>query len=341
MMIDWISAVIEEPNRVAVFDTGHFMARKRGGEVSLLGGMREVYEGSFSDVVTVKSSQNFDLFFSGNPQKFFQGHNLFGSDDWQGLYLETSVKIAESGGQYPSAETFVDGLWLPPKLTRVDLTRSYRFDSDAEARAYVRDVAGQARSRHGGAIMRGETAYLGNNSQLWTFKVYSKFDEIQSRKKGRMLSQLLPHRKLEDWCEGVVRFELTLKSKEIQKVGAIEPGNTLDIWSMYYEKITWNRNREMNQLTAEEKALPQTLQRAMVMWRAGTDLRDLYPKTSFYRLRREILKELGVDIAVNFVIEQPDLSPVLRESGWDPEPLQEFFYEPGEELKRSYGFSKV
>jgi II/X family phage/plasmid replication protein len=346
MMIDWVSAVIESPKAAEhgwhLFDTGEYLLRERQGEIRRVGTGREEYEGSYSNKVSLKSALGYDLFFSGNPVKYFQGHNLFGSDDPLGLLLDCGWDLrGRPGGQFPSPLTYTVNEFTPPRFTRLDLTRSYRFDSNEDARSWIRDTAAHARSRHGAAVMRDSTAYFGNNSEYWTFKVYNKRDEINSRRKGHSLpTLLLPHvaKKLLEWSEGVIRFELTLKSKELARCGEIVPGATLPLWQKYYDAVTWNRNAEMIELTQAEKLLPLSVQRALLAWRHGEDLRPVYSSSQFYAIRRKVLDTLGVDIA------QPPVRPessagvvTLKESGWDPEPLTEYLHTPSDELKKKYG----
>ena len=38
-------------------------------------------EGSHSSIIQIKSIDNHNIWVSGNPSKFLQGHNIFGTDD--------------------------------------------------------------------------------------------------------------------------------------------------------------------------------------------------------------------------------------------------------------------
>ena len=86
------------------------------------------------------------------------------------------------------------------------------------------------------------------------------------------------------------------------------------------------------------QAMPQHLRGYLARWKGGEDLRQALSKRTYYRVRRELLPHAGVDIATP---PHPQASIVhdvgLDSQRWDPEPIVDYLYEPGDELKRSYG----
>lgn len=347
MQIDWISGFIECPlwaeKGIQIYDTGQILSRDPDGVVKRIGTGKVLHAGSHDSRLMVTSSMGHNLYLSGNPVKHIQGHNLFGSDDVVGLFLDAGCRVRESMGLFPSPATFAANAFTAPRFTRLDVTRSYRFGSTAAAREWIRNVASTARIRYGAALLRGETVYFGQNSERWSFKIYSKFDELHASKKGHALSAALSERARQElltWSEGVVRFELTLRSKELVKYSA-ESGafDSLRVWENYYARITQNRNSEiMNNSDLLEKALPKHLQLALIAWRSGTDLRAVYSNASFYRLRRALLDECKVDIASAPAVAAPTAQASnLDAAGWDPEPIEEHFHHPDPARKKSYG----
>jgi II/X family phage/plasmid replication protein len=315
-----------------MYDTGRVVRLSPGGEIQLETSNIVTVEGSHDSRLVVRSSSGHDLYISGNPTKHFQGHNLFGSCDPLALYFAAGWRIREAVGLFPSEQTWEALGFTGPRFTRIDLTRSYRFATAADARAFLRDSAATARSRHGGAIVQGTTVYFGKTSERWTFKCYHKGDEIASKKKGHALAYDLPQRKeLIEWADGVVRFELTLRSKELEKL-SLATSSPLTVWQTYFDRITWNRNAAMSQhddlLTAE---LPPLLLGVLALWRQGADLRQIYPQNTFYRHRRALLERVGVDIASPPSEEAPaapDSGQLLDPKGWDPEPLKGHAWQP-------------
>lgn len=346
MMVDWVSGFVEARAALPrpLYDTGQILRVKPGGEFERIGTDRVQVEGSHDSRVIVKAPQPGQLYLSGNPAKFLQGHNLFGSADAVGLFLSVGLKVREAVGLFPSAGTWHSLDFAGPDLTRLDLTRSYRFPSDDHARAWLRDVAPMARSRHGGAIMRGGTVYFGQSSERWAFKVYLKSDELRAQGKLHRLA-VSPfskqRRQLEEWAAGVVRFELTLRSKELVKLGDLGDLDPLTVWQTYFDRITWNRNAEASAMAdIVESDLSPRLRGVLALWRQGDDLRRVYSRPSFYRYRRELLEAIGVDIAAPAPKAEPGTAPGvasgLDPKGWDPEPIKGLTFEPDPQLKLAY-----
>ncbi len=288
-----------------------------------------------------------------------QGHNLFGSDDLNGLYLEAGVFIRRHAGLFPSPESYDACEFTKPKYSRIDITRSYRFDTQAEVKEFIRYTAGTARSRHGAAVLHGsETAYLGKNSRRWSMKVYDKHAEFLKNSsalyrnkftRGILRPFIQEQSDLIDWSKGIVRFELCLRGQELTAINngilqCVLP-DWLSVWTSYYEKIQFNDNAAMTtDHTLLEATLKPSQKAVFELWRSGKDLRSIfyYPARTFYRHRSSILAVLGVDIA-SPPSESTD-SPVshsgLDPAKFDPEPLESRLVEPREELKQAYSLFK-
>ncbi|MDP1723073.1 MAG: phage/plasmid replication protein, II/X family, partial [Candidatus Gottesmanbacteria bacterium] len=295
------------------------------------------------------------LEMSGNPAKFLQGHNLFGSDDSLNLFFSAGMVsrfnfnspfpvpseihslIFENDGSKPPLHILSEY-----RETRIDLTRSYRFDSNEEARAWLRSVGATAHSRHRikNNLMSEGTVYFGKNSTRWSFKMYQKFDEITSGLKGHGLSKKLSAEdcsSLTDWAVGVVRFELTLRRPEIEKLK--QGFNRLDVWKEYYGKIQFNENaRGVEMITTEKLTKNQIL--VLDSWAHGRDIRGMYSKNAFYTVRRQILNAVDIDISVAPVKKDVEnVEGVLKESGWDPAPIVELMVNDFDDVgAKQYGF---
>src|SRR5579859_4088982 len=337
MQVDWISAFCESrawPCRV--YDTGRVLLVGPGGEVERESSRGVVLEGSFENRLLVQSRTGTDLYLSGNPVKLLQGHNLFGPSDPVALFFAAGRHVAHEVGLFPGEQTWEAGEFQGPRFTRIDLTRSYRFASASAAGSWLRDVGAAARSRHGGSTLNNDaTVYFGQKSTRWSLKAYHKADELAARGRGHRLPDELPHReRLFSWAIGVVRFEVTLRTKELEKLELIPrtPTEALAVWQSYYDKVTWNQNARMMESDMLEVSLPRHLQGTLAMWRQGTDLRAVLSKASFYRQRRELLDQVGVDIASPppLKVPAPAATPVtaLDPAGWDPEPLEGYAWDP-------------
>jgi hypothetical protein len=346
MQVDWVSGEVSSEatirQGIKLYDTGRMVVLGPGGEVTQERAGLFAFEGSHDNRLAICSRDGASVYVSGNPAKFFQGHNLFGSVDIDGLFLSAGIAIRQGVGLFPGPQTFASCEFTRPRYTRIDLTRSYRFTSNDRARSWLRDVAATARTRHGSAgLGRDGSITYGKGSRRWSFTVYPKFDELQARGRGHALSSKLDEtttKRLQEWASGVVRFELRLRSLELANVWPIT--DPLATWSKYFDRIQFNRNNlasmEDDMLT---NALPQHLRGYLARWKVGEDLRGSLPHNTYYRVRRELLQRAGVDIASapRADTDHAFTAGTLPPQGWDPEPIEEYLYEPGDELKRSYG----
>jgi hypothetical protein len=345
MQVDWVSGEVSSQSIIAqglkLYDTGRMLVLGPGGEVTSERAGLFAFEGSHDNRLAICSRDGASVYVSGNPAKFFQGHNLFGSTNIDGLYLAAGIAIRQGVGLFPGPQTFASCEFTRPRYTRIDLTRSYRFTSNDRARSWLRDVAASARTRHGSAgLGRDGSVTFGKGSRRWSFTVYPKFDELQARGRGHALSSKLEEsavKRLQEWADGVVRFELRLRSLELASAWPIT--DPLATWSQYFDRIQFNRNNlaamEDDMMTT---ALPQHLRGYLARWKVGEDLRARLSKPTYYRIRRELLTRAGVDIATppNSDTDHAFTSGTLPPEGWDPEPIREYLYEPGDELLRSY-----
>lgn len=345
VMIDWITASIQPKdyeNRFHFFDTGVFQEISPQGELLKQFASRIFHKGSHDSNLGFRAPYPYQLEMSGNPVKFFQGHNLFGSDDYLGLFFEAGLAGRRSGEvQFPGEMTYLKNGFDQPRFTRLDLTRSYRFNSNEEARAWLKGVGGSARARSGSALLNENTVYFGKHSTRWSLKMYQKFDEINSKKKGHSLSEKLgskDSRKLNEWVEGIMRVELTLRRPELEKFP--KGFNLLEIFNEYYSRIQFNNNAEvlnMDKVLSNAKLTPA--KKAVVQsWAMGSDIRLLYTEKAFYKVRREILNLCGLDIASPFIkSNEVLLTTALEIDKWDPEPIEALIFRPSEKTKRAYG----
>lgn len=362
MQIDWLSAIVSTPPELwPGYESGRTLKIGPFGEVlenRITASLVEEEEASSSRNFRVLTPSPGSLYLSGNPVKLLQRHNLFGSLDLLGLYLEAGTWVRQHAGLFPGPQTWQSCQFSMPRYTRIDLTRSYRFSSDSEALDYIRHVVGTAKTRHGQAKLYGSgTAYFGQNSTRWTMKVYAKRQEMDYglKKAARKLAKLAPailsdmfSDELMDWANGIVRFELTLRGPEIQKycppMDINDPVNLRNLWQHYYDSIQFNENAAMSHKPdLIEETLPRYLLGTVAMWRTGLDLRKHLPTNTFYRHRREIIHLCAIDISVPPVNDIPTevqaTKSILAESGWDPEPIQSRLVEPRQDLKQQYSLT--
>ena len=349
MQIDWLSGFVETPPELwPDYESGRAIKLDRFGEVienRIIGANIKDEDPSSSRNFTVWTPTKGSLYLSGNPIKLLQDHNLWGSCDPLGCYLHAGAWVRSRVGLFPGPSTWNACEFTGPRYTRIDITRSYRFPNEDQAAAFIRYNAGTARSRHGAAKLYGsETCYFGQHSQRWSMKIYRKQKEFQRNiDKRKYITQPAVTRKLIEWSEGVVRFELVLRGREIRDKYALvdlnEQQTLLNIWNEKYSSIEFNENANMqNNRDIFESELTTNQLGILSMWRQGYDLRSIYSKPTFYRRRKQLMELVGVDISQAPVKTDDNLTTPtnLDPSGWDPEPLHGGLVEPDDQLKLSY-----
>ena len=319
-MIDWITfraPLAHDASTHGPLWNGSFMSIKPDpelGEVIEFETMKRLpVEGSFSNRIMVQSTVSEGrpaVWVSGCPAKWFQGHNVHGSDDLHGLCVEMLTRLCKVLNLSPSDDDRAEWVAGNIHLTRVDVTYSWWLDTLARARAFIRALAGSAHLRHRGAgQFKGETLYFGKTSTRWALKIYAKGLELLARP----LPLLLQETSLPVHADGLVRVELCLRSKLLSALGL----DVASAWSdnsaseLHARLLSGLEIAEATMLQVETlEGLSGRLQVVYQSWRDGHDLRSMLARNTFYRYRRELLAH-GIDIAVKQERSGVDLSNVV------------------------------
>lgn len=326
-MIDWLSLRIPCQIEREIFgDT--LACIDRDGVVKYEKKTFLSVEGSFSTNIVIKSSRfdeagkTSELYISGNPSKFLQGHNIFGSDDLRGVVrhfvsaILTQLKIPVD----PHIEFALDnGMYV---LTRVDCTDSVRLPSLSDVRAFLRSLKTVATSKRQNISDRGDTLYFGQNSRRSTIKFYAKGPElIKHPLPVQFDSESLEM--LTSFAQPLLRVEVTLRSMELKRRNLdrgfnwfynSEKWQSADIHENTVRAIVSERMTSLNlpeHIKLDEKTLeglPARLQLAYNSWCEGKDLRSILPRRTFTRYRSQLLKH-GIDL--NCPPVQPEKSNVV------------------------------
>ncbi len=284
---------------------------------------RKAVEGSYSSTIQIQSTYDEAgqpaLWVSGNPAKWFQGHNLFGSDDLPGLVQEMLERIVASFGIEPSLqdrEAWSMGLI---KLKRVDVTYSFDLGTLARVRNALRSLDATANLKHRGRghfkgdslTWGGKDSPAGKGSRRWSLTLYAKGAEIEV--KGHQLPTALAETSLPSHAQGLLRAEvrmlaLQLVTEQLEYVSHWGENAASELHSRFLAGL---QIAEASMLDADLlDGLPGRLQLAYNNWREGHDLRAILSVRTFYRYRSELLKH-GIDIAVRQERLSPDLSNVV------------------------------
>lgn len=278
---------------------------------------RKPVEGSYSRTIEVQSTTDDQgrpaIWVSGNPAKWTQGHNIFGSDDLPGLCLEMLLRITASLGITPSADDLAAWAAGSIRLVRVDVTRSFDLGNLGRVRAALRALDASANLKHRGrGHFKGDSLTFGKGSRRWSLTAYAKGAEIDAGG-SHGLPLDLQGTSLRAHADGLLRVELRflglqLAEEHLQFASAWGDNTASELHLRYLERLQIAEAIMIDAPTLD--GLPGRLQLAYSAWKSGHDLRATLSRPTFYRYRQELLKH-GVDIAVQQRQQGPDLSNVV------------------------------
>jgi len=323
-MIDWLTLQVPCSHATPITG-GHVLSLSPEGEVAWQCAKRKAVAGSFSTGLTVRTCTHTAdpctvLEISGNPVKFFQGHNLWGSDDLASLAIATIEHVTAHLGIEPTAADRAAWAAGDVQITRVDCTESFHLGSLGEVLAWLRAAEQTAHLSHRGRgqLVKGSTLYFGKQSRRWSLKLYAKGQEIRAKGHGQDAILDLPSAR--DWADRTLRAELTMRSMELKRVGLSHvrdwlpaDGVPLSVTSaLLLDRLGHMTMTTTAHLSAEAMdSLRPALRMAVQAWEAGADLRATLPHRTFYKYRKELLP-FGIDIATNLPKDVSNVVPLHR-----------------------------
>lgn len=234
------------------------------------------------------------LEISGNPNKWLNGHNLWGSDDLVGLTVDLARSaLATLGARPPEPD---EARWraggFAVKLAHVTLM--FDLGTDDAVLEYLHWLEGaSASNRRVNGLRKGSTVSWSTRSLR--MKAYHKLQELVDTKglaNHPLRSQLLA------WASGKLRWEVELRSRELKRLHL----DTADMWlalgdtqklALAYAKLVEMPTRQNPKVAGLD--VPRHLRGTLLLWTQRADLRVSLSKRTYYRHRRELL-EYGYDI---------------------------------------------
>lgn len=331
-MIDWVTAKLPCNNNLR---TGCVAKLDADGNVEWITESWLPVEGSYSSNFMIKSLTPQTIQVSGNPAKWLQGHNLFGTNDLKLLmttFFSALYEAMAEEGLNPTieqCERIAEGRYT---ISRVDINETWFLKNQYDVKAWIR-AAGEKMSMpyRGKGVFSGDTLYWGKGSKYYYLKCYSKGDEINS-KKSNFPNELRTPEMLE-YADRALRLELVLCSKALREWGLNEPCNwSLDTPRMLLLQVARTLDMSNNFKLSSEvtRGLPTGLRLAYIAWLSGEDLRTILPKNTFYRYRKK-LKELDIDIVLIRDVDKvaDNVIPLIRVLEAEPVGIPEWAYEQG------------
>jgi II/X family phage/plasmid replication protein len=268
-------------------------------------------EGSYSSKIIVKRATGggFEgsallhgqpaIYISGNPAKWFQGHNVFGSGDLHGLAVEMLLRVCALHGATPSAADL--DAWHAGRFDvhRADCTASLLMANEAQAMAalHALDSSGHMRFRGRGKFY-GTSIVFGAKSRRSSLMFYAKAKELMV--KGHRLPDELAQTSILAHAKRLLRSEARcftpmLKAHGLHLAMNWADNSAADLHRHHLEALEIAESTMIEASTLE--GLSGRLQLAYSAWKQGQDLRATLPRRTFYRYRNELLRH-GIDIAV-------------------------------------------
>ena len=352
-MIDWLTLVVPCAHARPITG-GQVISITPCGAVEWLCSKRQTVAGSFSTGLQVRTSTHTadpctQIEISGNPVKFFQGHNLWGTDDLPALALATIERVASILSLTPTDSDRAYWLAGAVQITRVDCTESFHLRSLAEVLAWLRAAEQTSHLAHRGRgqLVKGSTLYFGKNSRRWSLKLYAKGQEIRAKGHGQDAILSLPS--AVEWADRTLRAELTLRSMELKRLGLDQVNSWFPVEGVPFPVTGELLRTHLGAMTMTTTAqlspdvldgLRPALRMAYQSWEAGSDLRAILPKPTFYKYRSELLPH-GIDIATLVPREVSNVVPLHRVLEAKPAPVPDWavgtplYFEPPRVLRRA------
>lgn len=275
----------------------------------------------------VKKGFASELHIHGNPSKFMQGHNVWGTDDAIGLMSAVMERITSSLGIEPVSNTAL----ATALVSRLDFTKSLQFENRQQVRAYLSQVSIRAHSRNGRPSTRGSTLYFQKGSKRHIVVCYSKGDELQVS--SHQLPEGLPKREqVIEEADKLMRVELRIKGLELsdigmRRLGDCTPKRLNEVYADYIGRIEMSTSTKI--ANDELKALGRAVGNTYLLHKEGVDVRSLMTESTFYRHRKKLLR-YGIDIAVPMPSEgSAEIIPLHRVIKAQPYSPPQWAYESG------------
>jgi II/X family phage/plasmid replication protein len=316
-MIDWVTMKMS-CDHDGIISNGEVVSLSKDGdsiEWSLVKFLPVV--GSHDATISIRSITQSTIEISGNPVKWLQGHNLFGTGDLKHLvwvFFNKLLEIPELKLK-PTLEQLHAIKMGKLTVSRIDINETWFLKDRNEVLAWLRAAGQKMRLKHRGAgQFKGDTLYWGKGSRRWFLKCYSKGDEINSKKSN--FPQSLRTAQMLEYADRALRLELTLKSNQLREWQLHEVAHwNADTGKMLLLELIKGLEMSNNiRLTDDVLAnLPTRMKMSYFTWLAGQDLKQILPPRTFYRYRTE-LKKYDIDIGIMRDVKEDknNVIPLIR-----------------------------
>lgn len=304
-MIDWLTISI--PFRHRPLHAGRITSIAPDGSVEWDIPQRTKVRGSFEQNTVVRSVGDMDrdgyiaeIQLDGNPSKFLQGQNVWGTDDVCLLAVLWFRRVCEEL-ELPFS---VFDLYRVSRgaftLARVDINYTFKLAGQVQAQQFLIALGDCSGTKYRRAYTDKGSVYYNKGSRRWSSVVYNKYVETKTRRKAqRQMIGPGATQKLRESVKDCVRWEFKFMSLELKDNG-IYTGSDLaqygptKLFNDYMTRINIDGNMKMTNTELEN--LPPRLRGTYQLWDSGCDLRLCLSNATFYRHKRELRELCGINI---------------------------------------------
>lgn len=331
-MIDWVTAKLPCNNKLR---SGCVAKLDADGNVEWLTQSFMSVEGSHESSVGIKSLTPQTIQISGNPAKWLQGHNLFGTNDLKtlmALFFSRLYEAMAEEGLNPTieqCEAVEKGIYT---VSRIDINETWFLNNQYDVKAWIRAAGSKVSMPHRGkGVFSGDTLYWGKGSKYYSLKCYSKGDEINGKKSN--FPDVLRTPQMLEYADRALRLELTLCSKALREWHLNMPCNwTLETPKMLLLQVVRSLDMSNNFKLSDKvlDSLPRKLRTYYKLWLYGEDLRQEMSRPTFYRVRKQ-LQAYDIDIALVRDVDKPadNVIPLIRVLEAEPVGIPDWAIEQG------------
>ena len=215
-MIDWVTAKMPCQNTL---NTGFVAKVEPCGRIEWVSQSWLPVQGSHDSNIVIKPMTDNTIQVSGNPTKWLQGHNLFGTNDLKWLmyrfYCDLHEKLCDDGLN-PTMQQYEQVEQGNYTVSRVDINETWQLANQAEVLAWIRSAGDKVcMARRGRGVFKGDTLYWGKDSKYTKLKCYSKGDEINSKKSNFPKELRTPS--MVEYADKALRLEVTICSRALRE----------------------------------------------------------------------------------------------------------------------------
>lgn len=268
-------------------------------------------------VRTLGDKEDNRIEISGNITKFLQGHNLFGITNLNKLVRMTVNKLIENKNLElrPTVQQLDDINKGMVHITRLDINRNFHLPSRVEADRWIIEAKNLMTMSYYGQVKQFDsTLYFGRQSKTKELKFYCKGAEIEA---NSSLPKNLKTPLMLDYANKMLRFEIRLNARYLNEHDLSDVYNWKDsIVNDILDKSLKRVELRGNIPISDKKitTLSPVLQSTYYLWMEGHDLKEHLSRGTYYRHKKELLKN-DIDISIvlpKFDKATLDLADVLK-----------------------------